>query len=184
MRKLAVALLALPVFCGATNITYNVNETVGLGSVTGFIETDGTIGTLAPSDVLTWNLEINDGASSFDLLGPLSGSNSQLDYTGSGMSESATQLLFNFSAASLALFQAPTIGSGEDWVCFQGPGVGCTPESAAGIDILVGTGDADQLLGLQGTQVIGTTGASVPEPSTLSLLGIGLGIAGLRKVLV
>lgn len=32
--------------CSASEITYYVDQTVGDGDVTGFIETDGTIGTL------------------------------------------------------------------------------------------------------------------------------------------
>ncbi len=48
---LTVALTAMLVGVGAnsasaTPITYNVNQTIGGGSVTGTIQTDGTIGTI------------------------------------------------------------------------------------------------------------------------------------------
>ena len=43
------------------DITYAVDETVGAGSATGFITTDGTIGILDTADILNWNLTLNDG---------------------------------------------------------------------------------------------------------------------------
>jgi hypothetical protein len=56
----AVVLLPLLIgaasICGASPITYSVNQTVGAGSVSGFIETDGTIGTLTTANILNWNL--------------------------------------------------------------------------------------------------------------------------------
>ena len=51
----------------ASTITYNVDLTDGAASVTGFIETDGTIGTLAQVNVLDWNLDLDDGSSTWDL---------------------------------------------------------------------------------------------------------------------
>jgi hypothetical protein len=56
---------------------YEINLSVGAGSVTGVIETNGVNGELSPSDLVDWNLLINSGASSFNLFGPLSGNNSQ-----------------------------------------------------------------------------------------------------------
>jgi hypothetical protein len=52
---------------------------VGAGGVTGFIETDGTAGTLSDGNILDWNLLLNNGTTTFSLLGPLSGNNSQVD---------------------------------------------------------------------------------------------------------
>jgi hypothetical protein len=41
------------------NIVYNVDRTVGMGSVTGTITTDGNTGTLGLGDFLAWNLTLN-----------------------------------------------------------------------------------------------------------------------------
>jgi hypothetical protein len=40
------------------------------GTVSGTIETDGTIGTLASSDILSWSLLLNDGAGQTFTLNP------------------------------------------------------------------------------------------------------------------
>lgn len=79
------ALLSL-LFCAASissaaNITYSVNLTIGgAATATGDIVTNGTLGALYFTDVLDWNLLLNDGTSTVDLLGPLSGSNSIIQF--------------------------------------------------------------------------------------------------------
>lgn len=175
--KFAMALLLSAVFCSAAAITYNVNQTVGVGTVTGFIETDGTIGGLGTSNILNWNLLLNDGSTTFDLLGPSSGSNSAVGVSGSDLSATATQLLFNFSGSGYALFQAPILFSGHDLWCTQGT-IQCTSETATG-QVLT-TADGNQFTSLSGTHVIASI-SGVPEPSTLSFLGLGMTLMGFWK---
>jgi len=98
---------------GAT--IYTVQRTIDVGSVTGTIETDGTLGTLFAVNILDWDLVVDDGVGSFQLLGPLSGNNSQVAVGLSpGLSATATELLFDFSLAGLnvLIFQAPTLAAG------------------------------------------------------------------------
>ena len=73
MRQFSLVLLALGAasVCNA-DIEYNTSQTIGAGGVTGFIETDGTIGTLNTGNILDWDLLVNTGVSTFDLVGPLS----------------------------------------------------------------------------------------------------------------
>lgn len=169
-------------FCFASDIIYDVDQTVGVGNVTGFIETNGTIGVLDASDILNWNLLLNDGTTTFDLLGPLSGSNSQFGLSGSDLSASATQLLFDFSGSGDAIFQAPTLFTGLDYWCTQGTppylsGITCsagTPNGsslATGEVLITSSTDEGQVSGLSGTDVIASV-SSVPEPSTLLLTGV------------
>ncbi|HML18250.1 MAG TPA: PEP-CTERM sorting domain-containing protein [Bryobacteraceae bacterium] len=158
----------------AAPVTFNVNLTIGSGSVTGTIETDGTIGTLAQSDILNWDLLLNDGVSTFTLLGPLSGNNSAIDFAGTDLSETSTQLLFNFSGSIGGfLLQNPGIGSGKNYFCAQTAGSGlCISGSGEGVE--VNSEDTEQITDLSGSQVIGSlSGSTVPEPSTLGLLGVG-----------
>jgi hypothetical protein len=176
--KIFVAFMAVVLSTGsciASNITYYVDQTVGVGNVTGFIVTDGTIGVLGASDIVNWNLLLNDGSTIFDLLGPLSGSNSQFGDSGSDLSASTTQMLFDFSGAGWAMFQAPTLFTGFDLWCTQGT-IQCT--SSTGTGEVLTTSDGNQFTGLSGTQVIAST---TPEPSTLSFLGLGMAAMGFWK---
>ena len=62
MRKniLCFAAIALFMMIGAAQaITYNVNRTIGAGTVTGFVETDGTIGILATGNITDWVLTLS-----------------------------------------------------------------------------------------------------------------------------
>jgi hypothetical protein len=133
-RSLILLLLVLGAapLSSASAITYYVNETVGAGGVTGFIETDGTSGALAEADILTWNLLLNDGATMFDLFGPLSGSNSQLEVEGTDLSASTTQLLFDFSGTDGGFFliQSPVTGDGNPGMCFETATANCEGPSS------------------------------------------------------
>jgi hypothetical protein len=159
----------------ASDITYNVDQTIGAGSVTGSIETDGTIGTLGVADILNWNLLLNDGTNTFDLLGPLSGSNSGVEVGGTDLTANATELLFNFGASEGGLFdfQAPAPASGEDGWCGADQLSNCPPLGGEGVLV---SSFADEQTELLDTDVVIATVATsaVPEPSSLLLLGIGL----------
>ena len=47
--------------------TYNVNQTIGAGSVVGQIVTDGKSGTLAQSDITSWTLSLNGVGATINL---------------------------------------------------------------------------------------------------------------------
>ena len=176
-----VIMLFGAVVCNASTVNYTVARTIGAGSVTGFIQTDGTFGVLQAADFTDWNLLLNDGTSTFSLFGPLSGNNSVVYTQGNDVSASSTQLLFNFSGTDngLLLFQQGLF-SGNHYYCSAtqtsacfGPGETVTP-----INVFTGY----QFVDRSGNVVIGTAGGStVPEPGTL--LMFGLGIAGLAGVL-
>ena len=155
-------------------IIYNVNNTVGGGSISGTIETDGTIGTLGFGNILDWNLLLNDGSGTFTNEGPLSGNNSQLDFIGTNLTATATQLLFNFSGpAGAVMFQNPAIGSGVNYWCMQVTISECVSGGFIGEGVRVST--TLQTRGFEGNQVIGTAG-SVPEPASLGLIGLGVAV--------
>jgi hypothetical protein len=183
-RSLSLLSLTLGVasLCGATAITYNVNQTIGAGGVTGFIETDGTIGVLDTggsagiANILAWNLLLNDGTTTFDLLGPPN----SVGTNGVDLSATATQLLFNFSGGSFLFFETDNTGV----VCFGAQTCGFGPPGT-GARLEIGGFDVGpiQFTSLSGTQVIGTTStSSIPEPSTLALLGAGIALLGFRKL--
>ena len=165
------AAMALAVCVTQANATvYNVNGVVGTGGVTGFIQTDGTIGTLADANIVDWNLSLTtDGINALDLLGPLSGNNSQELIVGAGLSATASGLFFDFSlpgATNYLLIQNPAIGSGTNFLCLN----------ACAASVAIGVGDERaSVSNLTGVRDIGV----VPLPATLPLLTTGLGALGL-----
>jgi hypothetical protein len=184
MGKVLSALLVGAVVCSASSITYDVDQTVGAGSVTGFIETNGTPGVLSSGDILDWNLTLNDGTTIFDLLGPLSGSNSQLDLQGSDLSATATQLLFNFNDTSegFVLFQAPNTGSKQDFWCpADADTVNTCANEPSGEALQISPTGTLQFSSLSGTAVViaSVSTSVVPEPSS-----IPFAVAGLFGILV
>jgi hypothetical protein len=165
--------------CSAASITY------GAGGVTGHIITDGKIGTLGQSDIVDWNLLLNDGTNTKDLLGPLSGSNSVVFVVlPSSLSATATQLLFNFGVTDILIRGSGFIfesaaGSDHGYLCFNSESCVSgipSPPPGTGVEQLISTTAGNiQSTDLTGTQVIGTaaTPSSTPEPSTLALLSAG-----------
>jgi len=182
--------------CSADPITYNVNQTVGAGSVIGTVETDGTIGVLLSSNVIGFNLLLNDGINTFDDIS--GGPQSEGFVRGSDLSATATQLLFNFSSTNGSLFLLEFDGSqGTNFWCAQtsfvaggcsAGGLGITP-SGETFDIGIHSPashlvDPGQFTAISGTQVIAAVGpavASAPEPSTLALLAAGMALIGFGK---
>jgi hypothetical protein len=165
----------------AANTKYYINLNVGGGNVSGFIVTDGTIGSLGLVNFLDWNLLLNDGQKTFTLLGPLSGSNSGAEVGTTAMTATATQLLFNFSGpAGADFFQYPAPGSGQSDLCFATEGLLCGGLTSAGEKVFI-TGDAPQLnQPLSGTLVIATTTPlAVPALSPVVLAALGFLLTGM-----
>jgi hypothetical protein len=163
-----LALAAAP----ASAIVYSVNVGNSTLGAVGFIKTDGTIGTIAQSNIVDWEFALADNGSRFFLDGP---SNSGLLLAGTGMTATATGLFFNFSGSGFALFQNPAPGSGINFICFAGQLCGGASNR---ISITVDTfGDG---IPQQGVVQIGFAGGGgvIPEPATWAMMIAGFGLVG------
>ena len=159
--RLASILFAMLLMVGvatASPITYSVNRTIGTGSVTGTIQTDGTIGALTAANITDWNLTLNDGISTFILTGPLSGNNSHVFTTGNDVSATASALSFNFSGVDNGyfLFQV-SFGSGQHYYCTATSAGVCSAGERVVPQSLPG-----QLATPSGTVAIGVAGGPPP----------------------
>jgi PEP-CTERM motif len=184
--QLALALAAAVMganVCNAGSVTYNVNLTIGTGSATGDIVTDGTIGSLTDANIVDWNLEVNEnnGTGTIDLV---PGNSGLFDHT-TVLSATATQLVYDFSGSGLNFFYFVNTNSPPQYVvCFQGSANQCAgPTSGAG-EALTYVNDVNndnpppQFTSLSGPQAIATT-AAVPEAETYAMMLVGLGLVGL-----
>lgn len=163
----------------ASPITYTVNQTIGMGSVTGFIETDGTTGVLFANNFINWNLLLNDGKNTFRLTGPLSGNNSQVFIQGTDVAAFGNFLFFNFSAIDygILLFSPQSAFTGAHYYCDASQPFMC-PVGATVVPLTVTQGF--QNVRFLGNVVIGVKDAAAPEPGTLGLLLFGVGWLGRR----
>jgi hypothetical protein len=162
--------------CSATPITYTVGQAIGLGGVTGTVQTNGTTGVLSASDIVGWNLELTGVGAAFNLTSPAS----SVFLVGGDLTATATDLYFNFSASDggYVLFQLVPF-SGTQYYCDQALGGGPCLQGASVVPQYY-TDPSAQIVPEGGNQVIATAAADpVPEPMTLVLFGAGLlGLGG------
>jgi hypothetical protein len=172
----AVCALCLSLFvvsAANASIIYNVDRTIGTGTVTGFIQTDGTLGGLNSGNITDW---------AFTLTAPnlYGGSPNIIDFAnatqttiaGSAITATATLLQFNFDLG------------GTNYLIFQGGGPytnywcletsGCT-NVGPGEVIAPGPGGSGfaQSVSNTGTIVFAEV-TPVPVPATVWLFGSGL----------
>jgi hypothetical protein len=119
-RMATLLLLAIPsasILTAAANITYYVDLTIGVGSVTGNIVTDGNLGVLGQADIIGWNLAVTSAAGVSFLMSPGT-SQPTTQINGVDLSATASQLVFNFSGSDGGSFKVFNAVDGGV-VCFS-----------------------------------------------------------------
>jgi hypothetical protein len=167
----------------AANITYDVDISFNTeGGITGFITTDGHIGTLTIGDIVTFNLDLTANGASFDLIGPGAGQNANANLVGTSVTTTATTMTFDFTVNnSQLLFHNPaTGGSSTNIACFlsagSSPPLGCV--AAEALTIKVGS---QQVASSETATdfLIGTAGATSGAPGSI----VGTGLPGVLTLL-
>ena len=174
----AAAVIAGSLATSADALTYTFVSAVSGGGVTGYIETDGTFGSLSTANIVDWYFEMDDGTDTFTLYGDGSvNDNSETQVVGTGFVADATGITFDFSGTGYAAFQSNFIGSGEQFLCFAGDLCGVYSNA---VNYLTGTDFIpDTVTTAQRGIVTVATVSAVPLPAGLPLALAGFGLLGL-----
>jgi hypothetical protein len=178
-QLLMAGLLLFAASTAHANIIYQVNRSIGAGSLTGHIETNGTLGALTTADFVDWSLtlvspDINGGAPSTIV----DGSNPFLLSSPDVLSATGTELRFDFSIN--AFFYALT-STGDFWCLAGGGNVGCF-EPGEVIGYSDSNGEASAVVAHQGIVAFGTAAATaVPLPASWALITIALGALAAQR---
>ena len=168
---LVPAVLGLAAQAGNARSSTRLDQTIGYGSVVGFIQTDGGFGVLGASDITSWNLNLNGDGASFDLT-PL---NSHVLDRGIDVTATATDLFFDFSGADNGrlLFQTGA-EDGEQYYCDSTSNSDC--DQGATVTPITISDPSAQNVAESGNQIIGVAG--VPEPASWAMLLMGVAGVG------
>ena len=106
MKTLNLVLIGAALFFASTvnAAIYNVDRVIGQGEVHGYIETDGTLGTINFSNFIDYHLEITGPNFSNGPLGIIDISSSPSYLVGSGMSATSDDLLFDTTGSGFILW--------------------------------------------------------------------------------
>lgn len=82
-------------------IRYDVSRTIGLGTVTGFIQTDGILGVLSKDNIKSWSLTLaapNLKLAEGQLSDTITSASGNAFLVGNAVTASPTELMFDFNA--------------------------------------------------------------------------------------
>ena len=179
MNKLLLAASAgaLSLSSAASAAVYVGSHSVGAGTLQLSITTDDTIGVLSAGNITDWTFTITNGGGTATLN---AGNSSNTYFSGTALSATASDLRFNFGG--IGHIQWDNFGtSGNDALCLDTPGAAFTCIGGAPRMVVVANGVLDSS-SIQGSYVLGSLAAGVPEPSTWAMLILGfLGVGSAMR---
>jgi hypothetical protein len=186
---LAAVFLALcSVTANAAFITYDVNRTIGAGTVNGFIKTDGTMGPLTKGNIVDWSItlfapNLNEGQPyTFDI----TSGNTLIGGTATSATSAGLEYDFSIGGTNYFMLMSDAIsipgGTTNYFWCLE------TINCSAGSDLseqightIPGSSVVDQLEQYTSEDVI-VFATVVPVPAAVWLFASGLlGLAGIAR---
>lgn len=185
MRRLLSAALVLalwPAVATAGPIVYNVNRIVGAGSVVGSITTDGTLGVLASSNILSWSLTLtsaNLSGGSPQAISSASPSGAAGVF-GTLLSASASSMFFDFGGGSTGYLLLQAGAPNFNYWCVQTNQCHDFSGPSEAIGFTAAGGNAERVV-YTSVEIIATSATTaVPEPASLLLVATGFALATVR----
>lgn len=173
----SLAFLSLGASTSNASIVYNIDRTIGSGTVTGFIETDETIGVLGAANIIDWafTLSAPNLQNGPTVLIAASNAGATIFEAGDSLVASVTELSFNFLPNQSSRFTFFENSSSYNLnSCFSLSVNECIQRDATTPNT-----DAQGVLN-SGPVVIGTT--AVPVPAAMWLFGSALmGLVGIKR---
>ena len=158
------------------SIIYDVNRMIGGGTVTGFIETDGTLGVLASGNIVNWSLTLtspNLAGRSPDVID--FATQTQTFVGGGSTTATPTQLIFDFDGTLGIVLQGS--GPANFWCMVASPT--CFGVEGEFFGFGTSSSAAESETGQTGLVVFATArNTVVPEPASLAVFLIALGGLG------
>lgn len=159
-------MLSIGMVSRASDITYNIDQTIGTAHAVGTVTTDGTIGTLSGGNIVGFTLTVSDSSNSNTISSPLD----DAILIGNDLTATNSGLFFNFGDSSSAGFALTDPGQ-QNGICFVTQTGLCITN---GVSIRIGVDStyftSSSISDIEQIATVNTP-TNTPEPSSIALLG-------------